>query len=307
MKKFSNYQYVEGFPMTERDKKEVGSKFWNEGKWENYVKPFIKEDPKDKTLVDIGCNAGIFLREAKDMGFERVIGVEADGGAYRKAIKYRKMILGDYEIYKKRMETCLKWLPMADYTVLANAHYYMLIKWWLDYLDKLRYKTRYAIIVSAKKGERRSKASADPEHIKEYFKDWEFVGEIPEIPLKDDPFPRRLYGLCFKSKDLHREILEDLDNGNHQQDDFYKELDEGKKYNKTNYYKRMKSYRKNQWSAHKLDTYMKGKAKLYKDIKKNGIREPIILLPNKRIVDGNHRSRMLKNLGYKTVITRHAP
>ena len=28
-KQFSNYQYVEGEEMLERDKQEVGSKFWN--------------------------------------------------------------------------------------------------------------------------------------------------------------------------------------------------------------------------------------------------------------------------------------
>ena len=30
MKKFETYQYLEGELMTERDKQEVGSKFWNE-------------------------------------------------------------------------------------------------------------------------------------------------------------------------------------------------------------------------------------------------------------------------------------
>lgn len=55
--------------MTERDKKEVGSKFWNQGKWDNFVLPFIEDDCKDMTLVDVGCNAGLFLKLAKDKGF----------------------------------------------------------------------------------------------------------------------------------------------------------------------------------------------------------------------------------------------
>ena len=60
MKQFSNYQYIDG-EMSERDKKEEGSKFWNKGKFDNFVKPFLPEDCKNMTFIDMGCNAGVFL------------------------------------------------------------------------------------------------------------------------------------------------------------------------------------------------------------------------------------------------------
>ena len=71
MKSFSNYQYTGG-EMNERDKQEVRSKFWNEGKWNNFIKPFLPKDCGEMTFIDIGCNAGLFLKMAKEFGFKRV-------------------------------------------------------------------------------------------------------------------------------------------------------------------------------------------------------------------------------------------
>ena len=137
MKKFSNYQYVGG-EMSERDKLEEGSKFWNQGKWDNYVLPFLPDDCSGMTLIDMGCNAGVFLKLAEDKGFERVIGVDANKGAIEKAIAYRESNGGTYDIQRRHMERCINKLPMADYTVLAMAHYYFLAVDWLYYLDQLQ-------------------------------------------------------------------------------------------------------------------------------------------------------------------------
>lgn len=309
MKKFSNYQYVEG-EMNERDKQEVGSKFWNKGKWDNFVLPFLPDDCNGMSLIDMGCNAGIFLKLAEDKGFSHVIGVDADRTANKKAVSYRKNNGGKYTLIHKDMRGIIDNLPLVDYTIFANAHYYFLVHEWLEYLDKLISKSRYCIIVTAQKRENLSRASASTEDIKKYFKQWEQIGEVPELPLDDDPFPRKQWSFCFKSPILERVPVDSLDNGNNQQRDFWEELDKGIDPLKTNYYKRLKDYRKRKgsyqkvWTDEKLTKYMYGKLELYENIKKCGLKKAVLVNSNNRVVDGNHRHQIMKHMGYKTIIIR---
>ena len=304
VKRFANYQYVFG-DMSDRDKQEKGSKFWNEGKFENFVLPFLPEDCTDMTFVDMGCNHGIFLKMAEDMGFRKVVGIDYDRRVLEKALQWKEMNGGKYEVRRGLLEHSLPELPIADYTVLANSHYYVSIDRWLDYVRNLKNKTRYCIIVTAKKSRKPdSKASPDIDKIRWYFKDWEEVG-YEEPPLEGDPYPRRLYSICFKNPLLERVPLEDLDCGNNVQEGFYKEIDEGKDPTETEYYKILKPYRKG-WSEVKLNKYVHDKKNIYTDLKEYGIKKPLIVKTsrNNRIVDGNHRYNMLRYLGHKSAIIR---
>ena len=310
MKKFSVYQYLPGQPMTSRDKREVNSKFWNKGKWDNFVAPLLPEDCSDMTLVDMGCNAGLFLQLAEKKGFRNAIGVDSDKEAVRRAIEYRDRIGGRYDVQRRKMERSVDRLPISDYTILVNAHYYFEINDFLDYVDRLQSKTRYCIIVTGAKRTLKSIAAADSNSIRDYFKTWDEVKGIDEIPSYGDPAPRRLWTLCFKSKLIERIDINKLDNGNHQQIGFYGQLDkDGLNFDarKTDYYRRMKTYRmkEHRWSLKKVDDFVWGKAYLYMDIKKSGLMKPIIVSSkNNRIVDGNHRCEMLKHLGYKSILIR---
>jgi len=98
--------------------------------------------------------------------------------------------------------------------------------------------------------------------------------------------------------------MDELDCGNHVQDGFYEELDRGKDPFRTRYYRVLKQYRKKKWSPDKIKRYMIAKAEMYEDIKKNGLRDPIVVNSKNRIVDGNHRYNMLKHLGHKSILIR---
>jgi len=306
MKPFATYQCMPGTEMTERDKLEIGSKFWNEGKWENFVAPLIFEDCQDLTFIDMGCNSGLFLKLAEDKGFKRVIGVDSDKNAVERGLAWRDKNGGKYEIVHSRMEDCIDDLPVADYTVLANSHYYFTINDWFDYQDKLQYKTRYCIIVTAEKRHgNRCWALADLASIRRYFRGWDEVGFVDELPLEGDPSPRRLWGLCFKSRYLDRVRLDSLDCGNHVQDGFYGEIDAGADYHDTRYYRILKPYRK-KWSEQRLDRWVEERIAVYESIKKHGMRKPIIINPDGLVLDGNHRYSMLKHLGEESTIVRIA-
>ena len=303
MKRFSNYQYVGG-EMSDRDKKEQGSKFWNDGKWNNFVLPFLPDDVSEMTLIDIGCNAGVFLKLAEDKGFQNVIGVDADKESYKKAIKYRKENGGKYRYIYKDMRNCINDIPMSDYIVMAMTHYYFDIPQWLKFMDNIHAKTANIIIVTASKREKISRAGSDTERIREYFKNWKETGYIPQPPLEGDPFPRKQWSFCFRSPTIDRFPIDKLDIGNHVQDGLYQDIDDGKDIFRSRYFRILKEYRRKKWSKERLVKFMEGKKATYQSVKENGLLEPIIINDNNRVVDGNHRANMMQHLGYKSVLVR---
>ena len=292
--------------MTERDKREANSKFWNKGKWDNFVLPFLPKDCKDMTLIDMGCNAGLFLKLAEDRGFDRVIGIDSDKEAVSRAIKYREENGGNYDVQRRRVERSLKHLPVADFTILANVHYYIGISERLEYVDLLRSRTRYCVIVSGRKRPFNQLAGSSLEEVRGYFKDWREVGVVSHIPREGDSAPRDLFSVCFESPIITREKIDALDNGNNQQEGFYRELDKGVDPLRTKYWWRMKSYRMKEhgWKRDEVVKFILEKVGLYESIKKNGLMKPIIVNSKNRIVDGNHRSEMLRHLGHGGILIR---
>lgn len=305
MKPYSSYQQI-GDSMTERDKKQIGSKFWNKGKWDNFVAPHLPQDCSDLSLVDMGCNAGLFLHLAKRKGFGRVLGVDSNKESIDRGEEWRKQNGDDYKLIHSSMERVINKLPIVDYTVLANAHYYFAINDWIEYIDKLQLKTRYVIIVTAEKHHiNRCWASADVDKIRNYFKQWKEVSFVDELPTKDDPDPRRLWSLCFKSPLLEKVDMGTLDSSNHVQDEFWGEIDKGKNYKDTKYYRVLKKYRA-KWGEEKLNTWMEERIRIYEDMK-NGQKEPILVdfFKKDRILDGNNRYSMKMNLKDKYIFVRY--
>lgn len=305
MKKYEVYQVLEGEPMSDRDKREATSKFWGEGKFNNFVKPFLKKEFEKETLIDMGCNKGLFLKMAEEMGFN-AIGVDSNAGAIEAGKRWRDENGYNYDLRQFSIENCIDTLPMADYTVLANAHYYFTVNDWLEYVDVMQYKTRYVIIVTDEKHHlQRCWASADVRDIREVFKNWDEVGFI-DVMSQDDPAPRKLRSLCFKSRFIDKMSVDTIDSSNHVQDEFYAQLDEGMDYKDTKYYKIIHKYRirDHGWEPERLEQWFQERIKVYENIKKNGVRVPIILDKDNRILDGNHRYSLLKHLGFKDVFVR---
>ncbi len=293
--------------MTDRNRQELGSKFWGKGKWDNFVAPFLPSDCSDLSFIDIGCNAGIFLEEAEKHGFSEVMGIDSNKKAYLRAEAYKKRVNGKYKIHHNNLERAWPYLPTSDYIVFANLHYYIDVERWINYIDEAIGKMRYVVVVTTKKRkEKLEKAGSYPKEVRKYFQLWEEVGCISNIPLEGDPCPREVWGLCFKSPYLERVILNELSSDSKVKDGFYEELNRGIDYNDTDYYRWMRKYRKSSrhWSDDSVKKYISKKAKLYESIKKNGILQPLIVTSEGKIRDGNHRYAILKHLGYKSAIVR---
>jgi hypothetical protein len=316
MKAYEKYQHLEGEPLEGRDIKESTSNFWGEGKWNNFVKPFLvhnglsswsenmpfSENHNGQILVDMGCNKGLFLKMAEDMGFN-AIGVDSNEGAVQTGNDWAENHGYKYKILKYGIENCIDTLPLADYTVLANAHYYFTVNDWLEYLDKLQYKTRYVIIVTDEKRHmNKCWASADVKDIREVFKNWDEVGFVDTLS-QDDPAPRKLRSLCFKSRFIDKISVDKIANPDPAREMFYIQLGSGKEWQDTDYYEFLKDYRKD-WGEERLTKWVQERIINYYSIYDIGLSKPIIVDSRYNILDGNHRFAVLKSLGFKNIFIR---
>lgn len=311
MKEFSTYQYIGG-QMTDRDKLEVGSKYWNEGKWDTFVRPLLPENNEEMVLIDMGCNAGLHCKIAEDMGFN-VIGLDGNAMAINRAIDFRNETGHKYGLRYKDIDNLID-LPVADYYVYINSHYYIPIEKWEGHINKLKEKAANVIIVTTKKKPNKKFAPSDIKTIAEDMHNGGFIyydGMAVDLEPDETKHARYLMSRCFNNPSLKRIKIDELDNGNAQQRGFLKQIDNGIDMTKTDYYRRLSCYRnktgsgQTMWTDDKLYNYIAQRVVLYGKIKQFGQLEPItVRLKDKRIIDGNHRHAIMKHLGYKTILCK---
>lgn len=303
LKNIINYQYLPGDEMTSRDKEEVGSKYWNEGKFDNFVKPFIADDVKEKTFVDFGCNAGLFLKLAENMGFNKVIGIDYHKGAYDRAVKFKEENGGKYDIRNSYISQSIDRIPISDYGVLSNSHYYILIDRWLKFVHKAMWKLDYVIVITHEREDKLHVASRYLKDIRTYFKLWKEVEFIDSGDMKNDPAPRPLKAVCFKNPLLERIPINTIKSESSENISlFLDEIDKGVPPTETKYRNILEKRLSHWWGKEKLLRYLQQKADMYEDIKKNGMTHPLIVRrKDMRMLDGNHRMAMMSKLGFKTI------
>jgi len=302
--------------------KKKHSRFWNEGKWENFIEPLLPNDCRDQTFVEIGCNAGMFLKMAKERGYKNVVGIEKSRSTCEQAEKYRDSLGMDYKIINQAVGENFDFdnLPVADVFLLSTVHYYFDIQTWLKFIDKLKQKTRYCLLVSRSVDkDRHWQPSGEIEDLRHHFKYWHEIGAINDIPAKGDPHPRKLWSIMFES-DLKRMQVKDIYIKNERHGSWiedYKKMNEAKiklaeqmatddkiKIEETDYYKRWTKRKEKSWSKEKIHDFVRGKVDLMYDVKHNGLKDPLIVKAHGQICDGGHRLAILRALGYRNVIVR---
>lgn len=322
---------IDGVDLGDRSSRKH-SKFCNEGKWSNFVAPLLPADRTDMTFVEMGCNAGLFLRMAKEDGFHDVIGIEMLKSNCDAAIKYRNFLGMDFKVLNRTVgkdfigtskggiainpytedykEFDFDELPVADVTLLANFHYHLDINTFLMYLDRLRSKTRYCIVVSAKVKSPHWQANPDMNSLRSYFKEWDEVGSIYPPNTEGDPHKRTMFSMIFRSPLLKRIDIDTIRNRSGktaQHDlDFVQRISydyDLLNMKETSYYKNQLALRSS-WKPEEVDAFVIGKIKLLRDVKENGMREAILVRSDNMLIDGGHRLLMWKVLGRKGIIAR---
>ena len=322
---------IDGVDLGDRTSRK-NSKFCNEGKWDNFVDPLLPNPCFDMAFVEMGCNAGLFLKMAKEKGFHTVVGVDMVGANCDAAVKYRDSLGMDYKVLNRTLgnyivgtskggiainpnsvdyvEFNFDEIPVADVTLLANFHYHLDINTFLMYLDRLRYKTRYCIVVSAKVRSAHWKAHPDMNSLRVYFKEWEEVGSVYPPSTEGDPHKREMFSMLFKSPVLGRVDIDTVhgrggENATRDIElaEMVRDCDFDLIPMDTSYYKNQLKLR-SKWSQEEVDAFVGEKINLLYDVKRNGMREPLLVRSDNMIIDGGHRLLMYKVLGRQGVIVR---
>jgi len=311
------------------DEKRKNSNFWNEGKWNNFIEPLLPKYCKNKTFIEIGSSAGLFLKMAEDKGFRHVIGIESHPSRVKEAELYKKSNKGKYTILHQAVSQDFDFnkLPLAHVTLFSNVHYYFSVGNFSKIVDALKSRSVYCIVVSARAGRITGNARYDALSVRGYFNDWEEIKIQQHLDIKDDPSPRdNMYGISFKgllkeyntdelydkwcrsnegSKDYRKDAIPNA------LDDFYKKVLSGKKFDfkDTAYYKYWQKRRPDVSDAW-IQRQLRNKQKLAISVKKHGMIDPIYLSEkhwryNKgKLIDGQHRLSIVKRLGYKSILVR---
>jgi SAM-dependent methyltransferase len=297
----------------------LGSKFMNEGKWENFIEPLlkivpiVKGDYSDLSFLEIGCNAGLFLHLAKRLGFRDVAGIEQWENPCRVGEIYRDSLGLDYKIINEEVtqDYDFEKLPCVDVVVMANFHYHIANNIFVYLLDALKNKARFVLIVSDGTARHvRWRAHPSMEEARKFFREWEEVATVYPIP-GDGPHPRKnMYSFLYKSK-LKRVPLDMIRLRGYEEgemdratkDFIEKALHSRFDVRSTEFYNLIKKRQRNKTIEYHVDFCQK-KKELARSIRDNGMEKPIMTDNSDYLIDGGHRFFTIKALGYKSIITR---
>jgi len=316
------YQNIPMDGVISQNPKKNNSKFWNEGKWQNFIAPHLPDDATDQAFVEMGCNAGLFLKMAEDYGFRNVVGIEKNKTPALKGNEYRDQIGYNYKLLKRSLggqfgnpgNFDFEEIPVADYTIMSTFHYYVDINSWWKYLDKLRGKSKYILFVSRPTMRHRHwRASSPLEDLKKYLPEWKMTGFIDGVSQKGDPSPRNLFSVLFENPLLERIPIEDIDIRESTDDTMYLAMGDLAKHVTenpnidvfdTDYYHKWVERKKGKWSEKFIRCFVQNKFNMMVSVKEIGIKDPLIVDNENKLCDGGHRLAILKALGYKSVIVR---
>jgi hypothetical protein len=322
MKKLHQNVMIDGKYLPEEYKNRRDSNFFNEGKWQNFIEPLLPTDRlEDRTFVEIGCNAGIYLRMAKEYGFRNVWGVEKDIDTVVAAQQYREFLGMDYHLLHRDVGLSFSWneLPVADVVLLANVHYYIHMSDFMPFIDRMRFKTIYCIVVSRQmRDKKHGYPMPEIEPIRAMFKDWELerILTTSSNMLDGDPHPRRMHSLLFKS-DLRRQPISDYTTRTQKyikQQEYIDMVNAGQPLTfegteNWRYWKKRKQEDKSpnskyRWTDEQIKQHLKRRYDLVKSLMERGMREPTLAFPDRANIDGGNRAQILKLLGYGSLIVR---
>lgn len=280
-----------------KNEREKYSKFWNVGKWDNFVAPLLPRNAEDMTFVDLGCNAGLFLKLAKDYGFKYATGVDSHLPALQRGRDWRDANGYQYDMILSRLEELVNDLPMADVTLMSNMHYYLRLNHWVKLVDRLRTRTRILIIIN-RAPRRMNHYELLVRRLDRFFTEWS-TGETIQISTKGDPAPRRIKAHRYDSTIVSRIAIDDIEDHalSGILDSFYRDGD-------VELYFQWFRLNRN-WSDERIRRQLHQLKKTKVSIGEVGQNLPILINRHNRVLDGIHRVASMKALGYQTILARY--
>ena len=279
-------------------------------RWETLIEPLLPfRDGTDRRFVELGSNAGFYLRKMADLGFS-AIGVEREKEFYDHAMYWENndpkgtltlhTVLNDYRV------------PSCQVLLLAQVHYWLTRKEISRLMWKLRRVAMHVIVVGRHRPMRAHRSDCRIEPLRGYFKGW-VEGETTEN--------QKHFGVIFKNSRLVEKETGELG--------FYQQLMKSKRllpaFDKlindvisgevTGLCKRHPYYRYLQWRGDPLrDRRFIKKVNLIKSVYENGLIKPLQIgreidgkLDDRQLYDGDHRYMIARNLGISKIICWKRP
>lgn len=261
----------------------------SEKRWKNLIEPLM---PKGERFLELGSNAGFYLRKAKDMGYKEVIGIEMEDEFVEQARYWEEnepkgvvTIHADLNGYE---------FSVADVVLLANIIYWLTPEERDELLKLLVMKAVNVIVVGRHRKLKPHKSDCTPESILKMFSKWELVGS------KDDG---KHVSFLFKNPEL---CIRNIDEIKLQEPDLKDEyMIPAYRWLLRGYDEPYYDYLEHRGSKEPEITRLLNKKKyIINDILKNGMLKPIKIRNNNEIFDGDHRLLIAKHLGFETVVCR---
>ena len=278
-------------------------------RWETLVEPLVPKDGKDRRFLDLGCNAGFYMKKAEELGYH-ALGVDSGGktgsGYVFKAPKDLNIIKGDINYYKP---------PTSFITLLACVHYWQTEEQVEALFRKLKGSTLNLVVMGRLKRHPRHVSGPDKKTLIRELRGSSDLSLGGKWQLVDGRKNKIQYTALFKNPSLTEYDVDDLyhatreyilepGHGSHEFypvfEDYVKRVLNGDDTEETPFLEWQKRVRK--------ERYPKGECWRYrvmiKDIQKNGMTETLKVRGERGVIDGHHRIIILQALGIKRVICR---
>jgi len=250
---------------------------------------------------------------AKELGFRDVVGIEQWENPCKVGKEYRDSLGLDYKIINEEITQDYDFnkLPCTDVVLMANFHYHIANSTFAYLLDALWNKARFVLVVSDGSAPRvRWKAHPSIERTRNFFKEWGDVSAVYPITPEGPHQRKNMYSLLYKSK-LKRVPLDMISvrgyiSGETSRitEEFIERSLAGEfDVKQTELYDFFRSRQKHKTEEYHVN-FLNKKKEMARDIRDNGMREPIITDESDYLIDGGHRYFVMKVLGYKSIITR---
>lgn len=214
---------IEGLGTTPVASGAADSRFYNLGKWRNFIAPLLPVERE--AFCELGSNAGLFLLCAAQAGFRRVIGIEPDAewrAQGRFVIDHYAArdpgLYGNISLIEARVgdpghgvnDSCqlegscdeldLDTLPDLDVMLLSNVLYWIEQGACQTFIDALARKARYAIVVSIEQATERGGPAALSDVRATFGSAWIERGLVADVARQGDPTPRRMFSVLFERR-----------------------------------------------------------------------------------------------------------
>lgn len=271
----------------------------HEARWRDLLAPLIDPDGRERKFVELGCNAGFYLRKAVELNYEHIIGIERDPEFVRQALEFEapvRIVQADIHEWE---------IPACHTALLACVHYWQTDDQIKNLLGRLRRKALHLVVMGKHRGQ--SLTPPDRSSFLRKLRGWDVI---------DQRRTSRHWSLLLKNRNLYEADVEELYASQREAIDW---TDDGKDFfpafedyvglvlsgqyfdpRRTRFARYLKT-RKFRYRELMLQAYRD----MVYSVQHDGILSPLVVYERRRVLNGNHRLAIAHLTGIKKVICCH--